>query len=716
MPDQFFADVFLRGSEEPTYCYRSGETVYEERLVRGTLVPCGWNAAGYPLNVLSNYPTYIDNTFIDAPSAFHVELDGECADFALEPIGFEQTRREDGSLECALKLKSGVKPVEITLRTLLDGTAVLSRRVEIKNLSENEMALSALSVMCGALEQRKNFRQLDPDAFPEDVYELGYFERSGWGGEGDLVWRPLPADKTSFSGRFGRGRYRHPAFFLKNKLSGRLFFGQLGWTSGYEFSFDSMSEHGGADITLCFGVSLAGHAPLYLIAPGETFISPEMHIGVLFGGLDEAVNAMNAHVRRSVLTLPEADPSACLVGGGMGPEHDMSVETTKRFMDLLAEMGSEVFIIDAGWYCPPDRETEWWSRAGDWQFDRDRYPDGIAEMRDYAHSKGLKFGMWMESERAGSASAVRARHPEWFCVFADGSPEPSGLIDLTNADALAWVESEAARIISEYQLDLFRIDYNISSISNYYVRTGASGRREYSAVRHNQALHGMYERLKRRFPTVIFENCAGGGGRTDLAMLKSFNHSWVSDWQSAPRSLYITSGMTLVLPPERVDRLFAGMGSHEFASLDFQMRNAMFTHMSLNVLSPAAAGFNPEQLAFVRHSVALYKSFIRPFLPKALIYHFNAEVPSARRAGFCALELVSPERGRAALGVFTLPGFGGGDITIAPRGLDLSADYRVTLDNTGDSFTLSGASLAQNGLTVRGLSPMRSELALFERL
>ena len=64
----------------------------------------------------------------------------------------------------------------------------------------------------------------------------------------------------------------------------------------------------------------------------------------------------------------------------------------------------------------------------------------------------------------------------------------------------------------------------------------------------------------------------------------------------------------------------------------------------------------------------------------------------------------------------TLPGFGGGDITIAPRGLDLSADYRVTLDNTGDSFTFSGASLAQNGLTVRGLSPMRSELALFERL
>ena len=34
-----------------------------------------------------------------------------------------------------------------------------------------------------------------------------------------------------------------------------------------------------------------------------------------------AVNDMHAHVRRSVLNMPEADGSACLVGAGMGREH-----------------------------------------------------------------------------------------------------------------------------------------------------------------------------------------------------------------------------------------------------------------------------------------------------------------------------------------------------------------------------------------------------------
>ena len=37
-------------------------------------------------------------------------------------------------------------------------------------------------------------------------------------------------------------------------------------------------------------------------------------------------------------------------------------------------------------------------------------------------------------------------------------------------------------------------------------------------------------------PIAILVNCAGGGGRTDVGMVRSFSDTWPSDWAIAPRS------------------------------------------------------------------------------------------------------------------------------------------------------------------------------------
>ena len=263
---------------------------------------------------------------------------------------------------------------------------------------------------------------------------------------------------------------------------------------------------------------------------------------------------------------------------------------------------------------------------------------------------------------------------------------------------------------------LFRIDYNIGSAQYFYLRQGTGDRTEYGAVKHYEAIYAMYRRLKKRFPDVIFENCAGGGGRTDLGMLPAFKHSWVSDQQNAPTSLYITSGMTLVLPPERVDRLVAGMGCHAHGSLALQMRNAMMGHLTLNVFSPAAAAYNPEQLGFIQRSVAIYKDFIRPILPTATMYHYNAEVAQAKAEGYQALQLVSREKDKSAITVFRLPGASTASVKIVPQGLDLGKKYQVTLDNTGSRGIVSGWELSTQGIATMPLSPMTSELILIEAI
>ena len=643
------------------------------------------------------------------PSAFRLSADGCGLERSLEYEGFEK-REEDGQLIAEVHLKSTVKPVRITVVTKLDGSAAFERFLRIENTGTVPLALSGISVMSGGAEAVER-AQKTPYGDIGRLWSLGYFTHTDWGMEGDFAWRDLPPECTSVSGRWGRERYRHPMFLLRSNVMGTILFAQLAWSAGYRFDFDVDAAPEKDKAFVAFNAALTGWEPTYVLAPGETLETPSLHIGIAAGGLDDAVNAMNEHLRRSVLNLPEAAEPQMYVGSGMGPEHDMSVSTTKQFIDQLARMGAEVFIIDAGWYTAPGHQgSDWWKRVGDWHENRERYPGGIAEIREYAHTRGMKFGMWMEPERVGCQEILDA-HPDWQSRYPDGHAD--GFLDMTNPEAAAWAEAEVARCIEEYGMDLLRIDYNVSSRS-YFHCIERCGVREDAALRHFRAVYAMYERLKVRFPQVVFENCACGGGRTDLGMLRAFSHSWVSDRQIPPRSLMITNGMTMALPPERVDRLVAGMGCHTAGTLDYHLRNAMFGHVSLNVVGPREAAMNDEVFAFIAREVQLYKDFIRPYICDSLIYHHTESTEAMKRGAMAALELAAKDASRDAVGVFSAANPAESETVVYPRGLDAGKTYEVTLDNSGMRYEAAGAALIRQGLRVRIPAGMASELILLE--
>ncbi len=705
--DTAFKDVYLSPVGAPAFCYRTGLTVYEETFRDGRLLTAGWNAVGYPLDVLSGGHSRLRPEAFGEPSAFRLSADGCDLTRTLSYLGFRKTEEGD-TLTAEADLRSGIKPVDITVVTRLDGSAAFERFLKITNTGERAVALSGLSVMSGGIETVER-AQKSPYGGIGKLYSLGTFINDGWGMEGDFEWRDLAPDGTSVACRWERERYRHPLFMLRSNVMGTVLFGQLGWSGGCRFDFNlhALPENDAACVS--FSAAVTGWEPIYVLRPGETLTTPSLHIGIAAGGLDDAVNAMNVHLRRSVLNLPEAAEPQMYIGGGMGPEHDMSVETTRQFIDQLARMGAEVFIIDAGWYTKPGGQGKWYE-TGNWHYDPERYPDGIRAMRDYARSKGMKFGLWMEPERIGSREVMDA-HPGWLSRYPDGHTE--GFLDMTNPEAAAWAEEETARCITEYGLDLLRIDYNIGSAS-YFHAVETDGIPEDASLRHFAAVYAMYERLKKRFPGVVFENCAGGGGRTDLGIMRFFSHTWVSDRQIAPRSFMITNGMTAALPPERVDRLVAGMGCHTAGTLDYHMRNAMFGHMSLNVLGPREAAMNGDAFAFVEREVKLYKEFIRPYICDSLIFHHSESTDALKRGAAAVLELAAKDGSRDAVGVFAAADPKQDEVVVRPRGLDAGRTYRVTLDNSGASYEAKGADLIREGLFVRIPSGMSSELILLQ--
>ncbi len=705
MMSEFF-DVYYQQGENPVFSYRSGLAVYEETFANGVLLASGSNAAGYPLNVLSNYPSRLNPLHFHEPSAFNIEIDGQCIDYGLKFVDF-QTLETENSVQAILTLESGIKPVRINVHTNLDGTQMFTRFIEIENLSDKPVNLNRLSLISGGLETMER-AQLTEMNDVSRLYSAGYFDNDNWGREGEFAWHDLNPGVHSMNYRFGRDRFGHPLYFLRNNITGKMYFYQIGWSGGCRFTADLNASTERNFSSVSFKAEITSHSPMIIIKPHETFVSPEVHVGIVSGGLDEAVNEMHSHIRKSVLNSPSADPSACYVGAGMGAEHDMSVETSKAFIDQFAEMGAEIFIVDAGWECPPNEENRWSEYNGKNIPDSERYPDGIDEVRDYCHSKGMKFGLWVDIENLGFRSEVYEKHPEWRSKTIIGN-QSNNLMDFSIPEAAEWAENELTRIITEYKLDLLRVDHNVSFRDYFTMRNG-----ECTNIRHIQAVYDMYRRLKRRFPDVIFENCAGGGARTDLGMMKNFNHTWVSDWQKAPRSVAVTNGMTMALPPERVDRLFAGMGCHENGSLDFHMRNCMLGHMSLNVISPAAAQTNPVQMEFVRHSVDIYKNFIRKILPDSKIFHHTPETAKTLENGYSVLEISSSDCKKGAIAVFAMSGSKTDRLNVVPKGINAGLTYKITLDNSGACFNASGYELISKGIDVYIPASLSSELIMYE--
>ena len=93
---------------------------------------------------------------------------------------------------------------------------------------------------------------------------------------------------------------------LRNNVMGTILTAQLGWSAGCRFSFDLNTAVESNGTALSFKAEITGYKPLIILEPGESLVSPSIHIGMIAGGFDDADTAMNAHLRRTVLTQPAA--------------------------------------------------------------------------------------------------------------------------------------------------------------------------------------------------------------------------------------------------------------------------------------------------------------------------------------------------------------------------------------------------------------------------
>jgi alpha-galactosidase len=702
----------------PLVRFDSGKVVYQEALVGGQYLVVNMSAMGRPKPhewVWNSYNGHADSIrpLRTRQHAFQLEVDGQLLVDRWEWVNSQEVvSSRPGCRELETTLRHTQRPIQVAIHTRIDDTGFLIRWLVITNTGERPVALAQVFPWSGQVwEEVGHFwTGSELSALAGSPFRLGRFANSDAGGEGAFDWMDLPDGSYGFESMNGRSGWGAPFFIACNVLTGEAMVAQFGWSGNWQIDFYNDHEPVRRDARLYARIGMAGPAPLRVLESGESARTPEVHLGFLIGNLDNCAQALHAHERQSVLLANPAGREYLLEVNHTGYTRNAQVTEAQLHedIDVAADAGVELFMLDAGWF--GEVSANWYEAVGDWDRESPLIPGGVKAVFDYAHSRGMLCGLWVEVERMGRTSQVLKDHPDW---QMEKRGQKIANYDLSRPEPARRVEEIILGAIEKYNLDCFRIDYNVNIGEGGEAQRG--GYTENILWRHYETLYTIFDRVHARYPNLILENCSSGGGRNDLGMVSRFHFTQITDkWSPGPQ-VKILNGMTLALPPEWCE-VHVGAISDGVADVDFMLRIGLFSHLDVTGIYPTMA--ERQMVARERwlHTLHLYKTVARAILPTGRLFHHTPLQRQTELGDWVVLEVASPDGSRSYAGIFHLAGASSDSYHFYPRGLDPARRYRVTYDNTGRTREIDGGTLLDQGLRVLAPGVFTSELLLFEAI
>src|SRR5262249_33222750 len=193
-----------------------------------------------------------------------------------------------------------------------------------------------------------------------------------------------------------------------------------------------------------------GLAPMTTHVGRTPVDGPHAIFGVARGSLLEASAALGSYVvnglRHGRPLTPQVTYHTWFAYGTR-----VNYQVVRGEIERAATVGAELFVLDAGWYADADTKDMWDfdSGLGSWQPDAGRFPDGLKPLRDYAHSVGLKFGLWVEPERVSLLEVGGSGVDEGALASSGGAygSDHAAQICLAGAAGRQWVMDRLTALI-----------------------------------------------------------------------------------------------------------------------------------------------------------------------------------------------------------------------------------------------------------------------------
>lgn len=293
----------------------------------------------------------------------------------------------------------------------------------------------------------------------------------------------------------------------------------------------------------------------YRLNTGDVFETPEVIMAYSAKGLSGLSHIYHDAYRSNLIRSKYVTaPRPILVNNWEATYFNFNEEKLFNIAKNAKEIGLDMFVLDDGWF--GKRDTDY-SGLGDWVVNESKIKGGLPQLVKRIKALGMKFGLWIEPEMISEDSDLYRNHPDWILRIPQRHMTRSRHqlnLDITRKEVRDYVMEQIFQVLDSCEADYVKWDMN-RSVANVYSSALPGERQGEVFHRYMLGVYEMMERLVTRYPNLLFENCAGGGGRFDAGMLYYSPQIWCSDNTDAIDRLKIQYGTSFGYP-------ISTMGAH----------------------------------------------------------------------------------------------------------------------------------------------------------
>lgn len=422
------------------------------------------------------------------------------------------------------------------------------------------------------------------------------------------------------------------------------------------------------------------------VSPGQTFEVPPGFLGAYTGDLDDAANRLHKYLFRygipAILkndpSYPKAEWNAFAATGKKQGSWDSVEAKYYPLIDAIAPLGFEEVVLDVGWW-QGDTTHQPHPPAGD----AVDWPSGIRAAREYAHKKGLRFGLY------------------WNC-----NPP------MTTLEGMQHRKDDTRFLYEKFGIDFFRsdgTDGNVLQTGGYGPGTRAHHTQEVGYWQ-TKGYYEVLDALYAEIPNFALESCSGGGRIKDYGIVKRSIKIQNQDRYyplDARQSFYDAS---YAIHPMQLAALCGSWAEWQAAGSVYEFRSSAMGAAYWHPDAPAGGNggriWPEEQRIAMKRAVTTYVTKLRPLIRNADLYHV---FPRPDGKHWDGIQYYDPVTKKGVVYIFK-PASEPDTMTVRLRGVHPNAHYRVsfedgsnpTVDKRGDELT-AGMEVAIDGQRVSEL-------------
>ena len=603
-------------------------------------------------------------------------------------IGLPATYVEDESEATTLEINLYDKLIQVTLclqYTIFENSAAIARSVKFSNDSDQKYQLkTALSL------------NLD---LPDANYEWLQFS-GAWGRERHLHKTPLrPGIQAINSARGASSHMQNPFVILKRPFTTEEQGEALGVSFVYSGNFLAQAEVDEYSVTrLQIGIDPFQFS--WCLKPNETFQTPEAILAYTSEGLNQLSQTFQKlYTTRLARGYWRDKERPILINNWEATYFDFTEEKLLSIAKKAKELGIELFVLDDGWFGERTKET---AGLGDWYVNRNRLKNGISGLSRKIHDLGMMFGLWFEPEMVNKDSDLYRNHPDYIIETPKrhaSHGRKQYVLDFSRKEVVDNIYEQLVKILDEGEIDYIKWDMNRNITECYSI---AYPPEQQGEIMHRYILgvYDLYERLIERYPKILFESCASGGGRFDAGMLYYAPQAWTSDDSDAIERLKIQYGTSFGYPQSM-------MGAHVSASPNEQLGRNTPLKIRGDVAFFGAFGYELDldklsstELASIKKQIELMKKY-RSIFQYGTFYRLK----SPFEGNIVSWMVVSEDKSQAIVGYYKILN----DVNCEYRRLYLPGLEADTLYNVQEELgsylgNFTGDELANIGLVTTDAS------------